>query len=125
MVKRGNTVIAVFGGVLGAKPRPAVIVQDDVFEGPVTILAIPFTSGLATASVVRPVIEPDGSNGLDEPSCPMTDKLFPVRREMIGQVIGMLARQDMDQIELAMQIMLGMSRRNTAASLNIGAQPGR
>jgi mRNA interferase MazF len=112
VVKRGNTIIAVFGGVLGGKPRPAVIVQDDLFDGPVTVLAIPFTSGLKTASFVRPVIEPDDANGLDEPSCPMTDKVFPVRREMIGQVIGMLSDQDMQRIEFAMQAILGMVRRN-------------
>ena len=108
MATRGSTVTAVFGGVLGRKARPAVIVQDDRFSGPITILAIPFTSGLETASVVRPIIEPDDANGLEEPSCPMTDKLFPVRREMIGQVIGRLAEQDMQRIDFAMQIILGM-----------------
>jgi mRNA interferase MazF len=117
VVKRGNTVIAVFGGVLGGKPRPAVIFQDDRFNGPVTILAIPFTSGLETASVLRPVVEPDDTNGLDEPSCSMTDKLFPVRREMIGQIIGMLADQDMERIELAVQIILGMKRSDVLTDI--------
>jgi mRNA interferase MazF len=110
VVKRGHVVIAAFGGVLGNKPRPAVVVQDDKLSGPVTILAIPFTSGLETASVFRPVFEPDEANGLDGPSCLMTDKLFPVRRDMIGAVVGVLSGSDLERIELAMQIVLGMAR---------------
>lgn len=112
VVVRGNTITAVFGGVLGGKPRPAVVLQDDRFDGPITVLAIPFTSGIATASIVRPVINPDSGNGLEEPSCPMTDKMFPVRRKMIGKTIGRISDPDMERIEFALQLILGMAKTN-------------
>ena len=110
MVKRGDVIVAAFGGGLGDKPRPAVVVQDDLFDGPMTVLAIPLTSDLASVSIIRPAFEPTPANGLSVRSCLMTDKLFPVRRSMIGERIGMLSDSDMSQVELAMQLMLGMVR---------------
>ena len=110
MVKRGDVIVAAFGGGLGNKPRPAIVVQDDLFDAPFTILAIPMTSDLETVSIIRPALEPTPANGLSRRSCLMTDKLFPVRRSLIGGQVGTLSESDMSQVERAMQLILGMVR---------------
>jgi mRNA interferase MazF len=107
VVKRGQVIVGVFGGGLGNKPRPAVVVQNDWFETPVSILALPLTSEIETGSIIRPLLQPSDRNGLIDPSVAMADKLCPLRKESIGEVIGTLSVSELETIEIAMQLVLG------------------
>jgi mRNA interferase MazF len=108
VVNRGSVVVAAIGGSIGNKPRPGLIFQNDYWLGTKTLLVIPFTSDLDIETVVRPIFEPSSTNGLRERSALMTDKMTPVRRTDIGEVVGRLTDDDMAQAEEAIQIVLGM-----------------
>ena len=72
------------------------------------MLAIPLTSDLIGASVGRPIFEHSRTNGLKQTSCLMTDKMTPLRRDMIGDIIGKFSPIEMIKVEQSMLIMLGM-----------------
>ncbi|WP_211108002.1 type II toxin-antitoxin system PemK/MazF family toxin [Niveispirillum cyanobacteriorum] len=89
-IKRGDVIVVAVTGEDGT-PRPAIIVQTDVFPGthaPVIICQI--TSQRADDPDFRVTIEPSPENGLREPSQVMVDKPVTVRRDRLGQVIGRL-----------------------------------
>ena len=87
-MRRGDIVTVAVAGDFG-KPRPAVIVQSDVFpdeHGSVIVCQI--TSTLEDAPDFRITIEPSKSNGLLRSSQIMVDKPVTVRRRRIGSRIG-------------------------------------
>ncbi|OLP52544.1 hypothetical protein BJF92_02945 [Rhizobium rhizosphaerae] len=110
MLSRGDVVIAAFPGDVG-KPRPAVILQSDLFL-PIfsTALACPMTSHLIEAPVLRPLIEPSPENGLGQPSQIMTDKLSPLRKSVIRQKVGQLSAVDLAKVETALLHIMGFDR---------------
>ena len=110
MVRRGDVVIATIGGGIGNKPRPAVIIQEDDFGSTETVLMIPFTSDIPAILVSRPYFAPNIETGLNQPCVLMVDKLLPVRRKSIGEIIGQLSTADMERVERALLIMLGVAR---------------
>ena len=123
-MNRSSVVVAAIGGGIGNKPRPALIVQNDDWLGTKTLLVAPFTSDLTIEVIVRPVFEPTPKNGLCERSALMTDKMTPVKRTDIGEVIGQLSPADMALVDEALQIVLGMGRGNVVAALEIMSRPG-
>lgn len=85
-MKRGDIVTTALRGDYG-KPRPALVVQSDLFEtDSVTLLLI--TSTLQTASFLRVDISPTEANGLRKPSQVQIDRLISTPRERIGAVVG-------------------------------------
>lgn len=67
-MKRGDIVLAVARGDYG-KPRPAVIVQSDLFNGThASLLVCLLTSDLINAPLFRLALAPTPANGLLEPS---------------------------------------------------------
>lgn len=67
-MKRSNVVIVSAQGDYG-KPRPAVIVQSDLFnETHENILVVLITSDLQDAPLFRLAIQPNEENGLTRPS---------------------------------------------------------
>ena len=51
-MKRGE-LWTVAGGVYASKPRPAVIVQDDVFDATASVTVVPLTTSLTDAPLLR------------------------------------------------------------------------
>jgi mRNA interferase MazF len=110
MVRRGDVVVAAVGGEAGNKPRPAVIVQDDAVDGTTTVLMVPLTSDIPASFIARPLFEPTAENGLLLPSLLMSERVMPARRSAIGQVVGRFNAEEMERVEVALQIILGMAR---------------
>ncbi len=109
-LKRGDVVtIAGDGGDYGSKPRPAIIIQSDLFNALESVSVLPLTSSLEDAPVFRVVIEPTGSNGIAKLSQAMVDKMMPVRKERIREVMGKLDRKTMIRIESALAIFYGIA----------------
>ena len=108
-MNRGAIVIVSIGGGLG-KPRPALIVQTDDWMGTKTVLVAPFTSDIPGDMLLRPVFEPSSENGLRDRSALMVDKITPARWADIGDVAGRLSNDDMERVEVAMQMILGILR---------------
>lgn len=108
-MKRGNVVTVAMQGDFG-KPRPALVLQSDVFSdihATVTIALI--SSNLMRAPIFRLDIEPDGSNGLTKPSQVQIDKIQSIRIEKIGAIIGELSDVMMVRVNRALALWLGLA----------------
>jgi mRNA interferase MazF len=108
-MKRGNVVTVVMQGDFG-KPRPALILQSDVFSNihaTVTIALI--SSQMIEAPIFRLDVEPDEVNGLTRPSQVQIDKIMSIRSEKIGAVIGELNDVMMVRVNRALALWLGLA----------------
>ena len=88
-MKRGDVVVAVLRGDYG-KPRPAVVVQSDLYAEHTSVTVAMMTTTLTDLENIRITIEPDPSNGLREVSQVLVDRLQTVRRDRIREVVGRL-----------------------------------
>jgi mRNA interferase MazF len=67
-LKRGDVVVVALAGDYG-KPRPALVVQSDLFnETHASVTVVPVTSTLVDAPIFRLTVEPSPANGLGH--CP-------------------------------------------------------
>jgi len=86
--KRGDVVLCVLSGDYG-KPRPAVIVQSNLFNPThASVTVCPLTTHLVDAPIFRLPIEPIESNGLKSLSHIMVDKISTLKIEKIGKKLG-------------------------------------
>jgi mRNA interferase MazF len=107
-MKRGDVVTLAMQGDLG-KPRPALIIQSDMFSDTATVTILPITSQLIDAPLIRITLNPNTTNGLRKPSQVMLDKSMTIKREKIGQHIGTLEPADMLQINRFLALFLGIA----------------
>jgi mRNA interferase MazF len=108
-MKRGNIVTVAMQGDFG-KPRPALVLQSDVFSdihGTVTVALI--SSEIVQAPIFRLDIEPNEANGLTRPSQVQIDKIMSIRSEKIGSVIGELNDIMMVRVNRALALWLGLA----------------
>ncbi len=103
---RGDLVTVALPGDFG-KPRPALIVQSDLFQDHPTISLLPITSHLVAAPLLRIDIGP--GFGLDRPCQIQIDKLQTIRRERIGQMIGRVPPPLLLAVTRAMALFLGLA----------------
>lgn len=102
-MKRGDLVSVVLAGDFG-KPRPALVIQSDRFEGTGTVTLLLISSELVEASSIRLTIEPSSENGLHKTSQVMIDKAVSVKREKLGPVFGRLNDETMLQVTRAVAV---------------------
>lgn len=99
----------VAGGVYASKPRPALIVQDDLFAGTESVTVIPLTGTLVDAPLLRIRIAAADLSGLERASDAMIDKLTTVRRTNVQTRIGRVSAGQMVEIERALAAFLGLA----------------
>jgi mRNA interferase MazF len=108
-VKRGDVVLAVARGDYG-KPRPAVIVQSDLFNvAHASLLVCLLTTELIDAPLFRLPLAPNPTNGLRETSQIMVDKLLALPRDRIRERIGAAGDETMLSLNRALALMLGLA----------------
>ena len=107
-MQRGEVWTVAGGRGFAGKPRPAVIVQDNLFAGLNSIAVCLLTSETTETFAVRPLVEPTGNNGLRAPSQVMIDKITAVSRAKLGARLGRLSDQDMLRINRALVVFLGL-----------------
>lgn len=108
-LKRGDFVVVALQGDYG-KPRPALIVQSDLFSELISVLVCPLTSDLQeNADLFRLTVHPSTANGLRHVSQLAIDKISPIARSKIGRRIGQADAELMLEVETAMALMLGIS----------------
>lgn len=105
----------VAGGVHASKPRPALIVQDDLFAGTASVTVAPLTTTLVDAPLlrvrVRVRVAADELTGLQHESHVMIDnKVTTVRRENVGAPIGRLTPENLVEVERTLMAFLGLAR---------------
>jgi len=108
-LKRGDVIIVSAPGEYG-KPRPAVIVQRDLTEPLESVVVCPLSSDLIVSRHVRPTIQPSSVNGLRAVSQVMADKIMAIQVRRTRGKIGDLAASDMEAVDSALAIMLGLTR---------------
>lgn len=91
------------------KPRPAVILQDDAFEGTASVTLCPFTTHRVDAPLLRLEIEPTGQNGLRHPSQLMVDKITTVSKSKLETRVGRLADADLVRLNRSVLVFLGLA----------------
>lgn len=104
---RGDVVLVAARGSYSGKPRPAVVVQSDLFNpthASVTLCLI--TSELRDAPLFRPGVTPSVENGLRTESQVMVDKLFSAPRAGLGETIGRLDGPTMARVGEALRLWL-------------------
>jgi mRNA interferase MazF len=108
-LKRGEILTVAGGKDYAAKPRPAVIVQNDRFDatGSITICAL--TSDKSEAPLFRIVIQPSDQNKITTTSRLMVDKITTIPKSKLGSRISHLDAADMARVNQAMLIILGLA----------------
>ena len=107
-MKRGDLVTIALQGDLG-KPRPALVIQSDLFDAHPSVTILPVTGELRDAPLFRITVQPNELNGLSKPSQIMVDKPQSVSREKVGQVIGRLSDETMVAVNRALAIFIGVA----------------
>ena len=107
-MRRGDLVSVALQGHLG-KPRPALIIQSDLFDTHPSITILPVTSALREAPLFRIAVKPGEMNGLTKPSQVMVDKPQSVAREKVGVVFGRLDDETMLAVNRALAVFLGFA----------------
>lgn len=106
---RGDVVaIADRAGDFTSKPRPAVIVQHDVFDELASITICPLTSFATGAPLLRLELTPSETLPLDRTSWIEADKITTVPRNRIGRTIGRLTAADLVRLNGALAVFLGL-----------------
>ena len=104
-LRRGDIVACPLGG----KPRPVLIIHQDLFTELPTVAVVPLTSRLRELAV-RLSIEPDEDNGLRKPSQILIDKITIVLRDKItSPVIGSVSSETMLAVTRALAVFLGFA----------------
>ena len=105
---RGDLIIAVFARDYG-KPRPAVVVQSNLFNASHgSVVLCPISSDLTGFSVFRVRLIQAETSGLRMDSEVMVDKMGAVDRDRIRQRIGRLSPPQMSLVDQALQIWLDL-----------------
>jgi mRNA interferase MazF len=106
-MRRGDLVTIALQGAYG-KPRPALVVQSDLFSEHPSVTILPVTSELRDTPLFRVPVMPSDSNGLRKPSQVMADKVQTIPREKVGEVFGHMAEEDMLTVSRALAVFLGV-----------------
>jgi len=106
-MRRGDLVTIALQGDYG-KPRPALIVQSDLFNEHPSVTILPVTGELRATPLFRIRVEPDATNGLQKPLDIMVDKAQSVPRERIGDVFGRVSEEQMLAVSRSLAVFLGV-----------------
>lgn len=104
---RGDLIVVSLAGDYG-KPRPALVVQSDLFSETDSVTVLPLTGSLVVSPLGRQTVEPSLRNGLKGLSQVMIDKLMTIRRDKAGPVIGSLDAATMLEVNRLLALFLGL-----------------
>lgn len=106
-VKRGDLVTVTTSGDYG-KPRPALVVQADLWAEHPSLTVLPLTSELHDVPALRITVGPGEGTGLRLPSQVMVDKVTTIPRAKAGARIGCLNEAAMAGVGQALAAFLGL-----------------
>jgi mRNA interferase MazF len=108
-MRRGDVWPVAGGKDYAGKARPAVILQDDSFDGTESITICAFTTDDTDAPLFRLPVEPNERNGLRVPCRLMVDKVTTVPQSKVGAHIGRLDDEDVLRLNQALLVFLGLA----------------
>jgi mRNA interferase MazF len=108
-VRRGDVVAVALPGDFG-KPRPALIIQSDLFNAThPTVTLLPLTSEIRSAPQFRITVEPSPINGLSVVSQIMVDKPMTLRRAKVREPFGQMDDETMLRVGRALAVWVGLA----------------
>lgn len=107
-MRRGDLVTVAMAGDF-RKPRPALVIQSDLFDTTATVTLLLLTSTLNETPLVRLTIAPTPGNGLEKPSQIMVDKTMTVSREKVGKPFGRVDDETMVAVNRALALFFGFA----------------
>ncbi len=107
-MRQGDIISVSLPGDYG-KPRPALVVQSDIFEHLNSVTVLPLTSHILSAEPCRVTVEASEQNGLRQISQIMVEKASTLPRGKAGPVIGRLSVTDMAVVNRALAVFFGFS----------------
>jgi len=108
-MRRGDLVSIAIQGDFG-KPRPALVIQSDQYDGHATVTVLPVTSTLVAAPLFRITLQPSPENGLHKRSQVMSDKAMTVKRDKVGPTLGRIDADSMVEVERCLAVFLGIAK---------------
>jgi len=106
---RGDIVVVATRGAYTSKPRPALIVQADLFnETHASLTVCPITSDCIDAPLFRVTLPKGSRTGLSAMSQVMVDKIVSVPRRSIGRAIGTCDAAELGAVEDALRSWLAL-----------------
>lgn len=108
-MRRGEIWTISGGADYAGKPRPSVIVQDNLFDATDSVTICAFTTDPTVAALFRILVEPSERNGLRVPSSLMVDKLTTVPKHEVGSRVGRLDDEDLVRLNRAIVVFLGLA----------------
>jgi mRNA interferase MazF len=108
-IARGSIVIVAAKGAYTGKPRPALVVQADLFNPThASVTICPITSDVVDAPLFRITLAPGRRSGLAAVSQVMVDKVISVPRTAIAREIGQCDSVLLDHVGDALRLWLGL-----------------
>jgi mRNA interferase MazF len=107
-MRRGDLVVVAMQGDHG-KPRPALVIQSDLFDQLSTVTVLPLVSSRFVAAITRVDIAPSEANGLLVASQIVVHRPTTLRRDKIGRVIGRADDDTMLTVIRALAVFLGLA----------------
>ena len=107
-LRRGDLLTIALQGDLG-KPRPALVIQSNLFDAHASVTVLPLTSALSDAPLFRVSVQPSAENGLRDKSQVMVDKPSSVMRDRLGPVFGHANDETMLAVNRALSVFLGLA----------------
>lgn len=107
-MRRGDLVTVAAPGDYG-KPRPALVIQSDLFDELPSVALCLVTSTLRDTPIFRITVDPSPSNGLQRVSQIQVDKVMTVARERIGSTIGHLDDATLLKVSRSLAVFLGIA----------------
>ena len=111
-MRRGDVWTASGGKHYAGKPRPVLIIQNDLFDETASVTVCPMTTDTVDVPLLRIPVEPDSANGLSVPSRIMVDKVTTMPKAKLGERIGRVSDTDMVALSRSLFVFLGLAVRN-------------
>jgi mRNA interferase MazF len=106
-VKRGDLIPVVLAGAYG-KPRPALVIQSDIFARLPSVTILPVTTELRPIETFRIAVNPSQKNGLRTQSQIMVDKAHTIPRNKAGVPFGELESRTLKAVDRSLAVFLGL-----------------
>lgn len=108
-MKRGDFITVAMQGDYG-KPRPALVIQADLFDDHDSITFLPLTSDIVDdVPTVRVTVTPNPDNGLTKTSQVMVDKAMTLPRSKCGKAFGRINPHLLKEVNRRLVIFLGIA----------------
>jgi mRNA interferase MazF len=107
-MNRGDLISVSLPGDYG-KPRPALVIQSDIYRHLNSLTVLPLTRNTLSPEACRVTVQPSEENGLLETSQVMVEKAASLRQSKAGPLIGRLSADDMNAVDRALAIFFGLA----------------